>query len=81
VVIRIGRPYQVSDAGWACPVLIEGLNSRLPDIHGIDSFQALMLALKLGRSLLEVFVEEGGKLSWPGSGKGTSVDSLFHSGL
>jgi len=81
VVIRIGRPYQVSDVEWACPVVIEGLHSRLPDIHGIDSFQALMLALNLVRSLLEGFVEEGGKLSWPESGEEVSVDSLFHRGL
>ena len=81
VVLRIGRPYRSSDVDWACPVSLEGLRFRLADVHGVDSFQALMLALSLMRSLLEGFVEEGGKLSWPENGEQVSVDSLFRSGF
>ena len=40
-----------------------------------------MLALRLARSLLEGFVKEGGKLSWPENGAEVSVASLFDIGI
>ena len=40
VTLRIGKPYRASDVDWACPVALDGLQSKLADIHGIDSFQA-----------------------------------------
>lgn len=66
VCVEIGRPYLMSEgsgAGYAaCPVSMRGLYKRLPDIHGVDTFQALSLVLHLVRTLLKGFVEDGGRV-------------------
>jgi hypothetical protein len=64
VVVRIGRPYRASDVDWACPVALEGIDHSLADMHGIDSWQALLLAVSLVRGRLEHFLQTGGKLYW-----------------
>jgi len=62
--VQIGRPYlRAKDPDmWACPVSVEPLYKRLADIAGEDSFQALCLANRLAASLLEGFVQSGGRL-------------------
>lgn len=62
VTVAIGLPYECGHEEWACPVGLEGLYQNLMDAHGADSFQALMLALKLTRSLLQSFIDKGGNL-------------------
>jgi hypothetical protein len=64
VCVEIGVPYpwQGSDDEWACPVKINPLYPSLRDVHGGSSLQALCLALRLTKSLLDDFVEKGGKL-------------------
>ena len=74
--IRIGRPYAESE-DWRCPVAIEGIWARLPDMAGVDSFQALFLALSMTRQALEDFVEKGGILRWPGEEDPVSLESAF----
>jgi hypothetical protein len=64
ISVRIGTPYEVDDVSWACPVAVDGIDSSLADQHGIDSWQALLLAISLVRSRLEHFIETGGKLYW-----------------
>ena len=65
VELSIGTPYQVGSdpEEWACPVALTPLFKRLHDAHGVDSFQALFLAIRLGVQLLEAFREQGGVLS------------------
>jgi hypothetical protein len=65
ISIRIGGPYRVNDVSWACPIAVEGIDNELADMHGIDSWQALLLAVSLARSRLEHFLETGGRLYWP----------------
>ena len=79
--ILIGRPYEASDVDWACPVAVEGLHKYLAEQHGVDSFQALALSQKLCRSILEGFVEDGGKILSADSGLEVSLDELFASGI
>ncbi len=55
VSIRIGERYRVNDVAWAYPVAVEGVDEKRADMHGIDSWQALMLAVSLTRS----------KVYWP----------------
>ena len=43
ITIKIGEPYESEAGSWACPVALDGLHAKLADIHGVDSFQALML--------------------------------------
>lgn len=74
--IRIGKPYPEED-DWRCPVTVEGVWGRMPDAAGVDSFQALFLALSLVRHALEDFVEKGGVLRWHNSEEIVSLESAF----
>jgi hypothetical protein len=58
----IGRPYPAGSDEWACPVSLAGLHDGLHDVHGESSLQSMCLALRLLRTLLTSFVEDGGRL-------------------
>lgn len=77
VHLAVGRPYPISKDEWACPVLLEGLHSRLRDQHGIDSWQALQLAYQLIGQLLGYFIQDGGKLFWENGGESVLVSDLI----
>ena len=78
--VSIGTPYQAGPDEWACPIALDGLHSSLRDTHGVDAFQALMLAQRLARQLLTYFVEDGGKLLYERDGAIVSVADLFDGG-
>jgi uncharacterized protein DUF6968 len=80
IVIRLGKPYRISDIEWACAVALEGLQLRR-DVHGGDSFQALMLAQHFARTILDYFVEGGGTLREHTDGRSVNLESLFASGV
>jgi len=61
----VGRPYDTGGGDWACPVELTGLYGRHPDVYGVDSVQALCLALSFLRTQLERFLDEGGKILDP----------------
>ena len=61
----------------ACPVAMDGLHERLHDVHGVDSWQAMMLAVRLVKVLLGFFVDDGGKLYWEKGGEEVSFNTLF----
>lgn len=73
IEVGIGRPVACGDQEWKCPVSLSGLHDRLADQHGIDSWQALMLAQRLARHLLGYFLEDGGQL-WDPDSEGAHVD-------
>ena len=79
--VQLGVPYQVSDTEWACPVGLPGLHDHLRDQHGVDSWQAMMLARRLARTLLDGFVEDGAKLFASRGGEVVNVANLFESGV
>jgi len=81
IEVRLGVPYQASDVDWACPVGITGLYAHLADQHGIDSWQALMLAQNLARTLLEEFIADGGRLLISQGGGMVNVGDLFQRGI
>ena len=69
LVVQLGRPKPVSDAtdsDWSCPVTVP-FDGKVRDIYGVDSWQALCLALSLVNSQLADFVRRGGKLYHPGT--------------
>jgi hypothetical protein len=80
ISVRIGCPYQITPDEWACPVELAGLRANVHDAHGIDAFQALMLAQNLARTLLAYFVEDGGRLSGSPEGKDVDLKALFSAG-
>ncbi len=56
--VTIGRPEERSDRDWVCPYEVSVGNSRKSfGIYGVDSIQALVLALKT----LDVEIEVRGK--------------------
>jgi hypothetical protein len=64
VSIKIARPYADGNS-FRCPVAIEPLYDRFPDIGGTDSWQSVQLAMRLVDNLLRDEVERGGKFFWP----------------
>lgn len=77
--LMVGKPYQTDfeHGDWACPAAMIGLHGVFPDVYGVDSWQALTLALNLIRKLLIYFVEDGGKLYWDENGNEISIDEIF----
>jgi hypothetical protein len=64
-VLEIGRPYTAAEDA-ACPVALWGLDGRYPDMAGIDTFQALCLAMRLALTRLGHYREQGGRLFFTG---------------
>ncbi len=77
----VGQPYRVGPGEWVCAVKLNGLHDNLSDQHAADSFQALMLAQNLARSLLTAFVEEGGRLLDSPGGNIVDIEHLFRTGV
>ena len=80
VNLSIGQPYQKGDGSWACPIQLKGLFENLSDVSGEDSFQALMLAQNLARTLLNALAEKGWNVYSQGD-KEVDVDTLFQVGV
>lgn len=76
--VEIGIPYQWQGEAdeWACPVSLTPLYTKLRDIHGGSSLQAICLALSLAKSLLDGFVEKGGELTYDSGGR-FDLDAVF----
>lgn len=79
ITLRIGAPYR-SDDDWACAVALEGLIDNLKPQHGVDSWQALVLAVYLARTVLARFVEAGGKI-FDLNNQVADLDRLFTAGI
>lgn len=61
----VGKPYQVGEDQWACPYVLDGAFEQGPDVLGVDSIQALSLALYgLYHDLIRL-LDEGGRLLHP----------------
>lgn len=79
--LALGQPYRIGPDEWACAVKVQGLHDDLSDQHAADSFQALMLAQNLARTLLYAFVEEGGRLLDGPGGNIVDIEHLFRTGV
>ncbi|AEV99725.1 hypothetical protein A4D02_26430 [Niastella koreensis] len=80
VNLGIGQPYYREEGNWACPIQLIGLFENLSDVPGEDSFQALMLAQNLARTLLNALVEKGWSV-YCFEDKEVDVDTLFKVGI
>jgi hypothetical protein len=60
VRVRVGTPYRESALSWRCPSEIRGFERRYADVAGVDSMQALCLAIALVRFRIEDFIDKGG---------------------
>jgi len=77
VTIAVGEPYEISETEWACPASLEGLDGRFPDMHGVDSWQALQLAHQIIGQMLVYFVNDGGRLFEPEKREPIKPEELF----
>lgn len=78
IIVKIGTPYWVTEGEEAaCPVAIEGLHGKLPDVHGVDPYQALELAIQLTQTLVAPSGKQ--KILWP-DGKPYEVKSTTRQG-
>ena len=80
VNIAIGQPYQKEAGSWACPIQLKGLFEDLTDVNGEDSFQALMLAQNLARTLLKALSEKGWHV-YTDTNNDVDIDTLFQVGV
>ena len=77
--LDIGLPYQVQGVEfeeWACPVSLTPLFGRLADIHGCDAVHALALAMGLARNLIQLFLQDDGRLL-ADDGTEMSIDTIL----
>ena len=65
VQAQIGAPYYDSRGSWACPVLLTSIDGKVKEIHGEDSMQALLLAVRFIHSMLRSLLEKGSRLVDP----------------
>ncbi len=75
VHVSIGAP-QPDGNDWCCPIRLKGLaDSKEQRIFGVDSWQAMILALRVVEVMLQNEVRMGGKLYY--LGVDTTVAKLF----
>ena len=77
VIVAIGHPFPTPGGEWACPVSMVGLQESVADIHGLDSFQAISLAVAFVRDRLTYFIASGGRIVHPTTGEGFPIDAYF----
>jgi hypothetical protein len=64
VIVRIGKPVRESSGEWGCPHRIEGLGEASVEVtYGVDSMQALQLAMDRVRAILG---ESAERVAWFG---------------
>jgi hypothetical protein len=76
VKIKISRPRPVNQL-WETYVEMEGLYDKTFLIKGVDSFQAICLAMGFVRNALEKYLEQGGRLLWSDQSGEINLDTMF----
>jgi hypothetical protein len=76
VTIKISKPRHVQSI-WECTVILEGISDQPYYVRGVDSFQAICLALGFVRNVLEQQLQRGGKLLWSDKSGEINLDVMF----
>ncbi len=67
VTVRVGRPERDPAGGWICPHQILGLGDEMVyGAAGVDSLQALLLAIKMARIHLQTRKDQSLRLDFAG---------------
>lgn len=66
LALRIDAPSRSKPADWQARVEVGGLLPQPVRVHGVDSWQAVQLAIQLATDILAAFETRGGVLMWPG---------------
>lgn len=75
-----GRMQSQMESGGLVRYFWKGLTAVGRMLRGVDSLQALTLAIRFAKSPLQSFVEQGVMLYWPDR-KSTSVEHIFGQGF
>jgi hypothetical protein len=76
IALRVRAPVRAGEH-WLCEARIDNLFRDVVQAQGVDSLQALQLALEAIRRALAGVVAGGGRLEWAdGSGEVTAEDLL-----
>ncbi|ROU07674.1 DUF6968 family protein [Lysobacter enzymogenes] len=78
--VRIGPP-QARSEDCVCAVELDsgsGPASR-HEIHGVDAWQAIVLAMGFARGMLQAQVGQGHRLLWPEDDEPYDLDAIFPS--
>lgn len=76
IEVTFGKPYFDENA-WICWTGITGLDTKPCKTYGVDSLQALLLAMCLAESQLSTFVAIGGQLLHPDGREPILVEFIF----
>lgn len=76
LAIKIGKPRPVNEL-WEVYVEMDGLYDKTFLIKGVDSFQAICLAMGFVRNALEKYINEGGRLLWSDKSGEINLDTMF----
>jgi hypothetical protein len=68
VVVSVALPTKTDRGEWRCVALVGGLDARPHPIAGIDSWQAIGLAMRFAASRLSHFAEGGWQFFWERGG-------------
>jgi hypothetical protein len=78
--IQIGAPYKRGIWEWACDIEVPRIHKRAP-VHGVDSFQALILGLNVLKTILERYEKEHGTILFPDDKEPINIEEIFARGL
>ena len=76
VVMTVYLPYLGEGGEWRCPVTISRLELKPLAIAGIDSWQAIHLAMKFAATRLGHFADQGWKFYWERGGELAAREDL-----
>ena len=76
VVVSIGVPAKADRGEWRCVASIGCLESASHSIAGIDSWQAISLAMRFAASRLGHFAENGWQFYWERGGELATPEDL-----
>lgn len=77
VRLCIHQPQEVAERTWTCQVVLDGLEDRCKDTIGVDSWQALTVAVAVIRQTLACLFDNGARLCEPQDGSDVTLDDLF----
>lgn len=75
LVVRLAKAYEVAETEWVCHIEIRRGRRRIEvDVRGYDSFQAMILALRVIRKELDKL---GSSIEWEGGESGDTGFPLY----
>lgn len=76
VVVSVGVPIKTERGGWRCVASVGCLEARTHPIAGIDSWQAIGLAMSFAGDRLRHFAGDGWRFYWERGGELATPEDL-----